>query len=370
LGVGQAALEDLVSGESEAWRGRSVLVTGHTGFTGGWLALWLHRFGASVHGYALNPPTEPALFDVCRIKPLLASDTRADLADRERVRAAFDRSAPEVVFHLAAQPLVREGYRDPLGTLATNVMGTAHVLDAARAAPTVRAVVVITTDKVYDNREDGHRYRESDPLGGYDPYSASKAAAEIVASSYRASFFAAGGKAGVATARAGNIIGGGDWAADRLVPDCLRAFAADRPVKLRYPQSVRPWQHVLDALHGYLRLGEHLLAGDARRFAKAWNFGPGATGDANAEEVAQAIARLWGAQARVERSPAAENPHEAGLLRLDSSQAARELGWAPRWPLPQALEQTVLWHRAWKDGADMASFSIGQIAAYEGAQRR
>jgi len=368
VGVGQGALEDLVS-ESNAWRGRPVLLTGHTGFSGGWLALWLHRLGASVHGYALNPPTEPSFFEVCRVGPLLASDTRADLADRERLRSLFDACAPEAVFHLAAQPLVREGYRDPLGTLATNVMGTAHVLDAARAAASVRAVVIVTTDKVYENREDGRPYRESDPLGGYDPYSASKAAAEIVVASYRASFFAPGGKPNVATARAGNVMGGGDWAAERLVPDCLRAFAANQPVKLRYPKSVRPWQHVLDALHGYLRLGEHLLSRHGARFAKPWNLGPSAAGDATVAELAQTVARLWGNGARVEQAAGAGNPHEAGLLQLDSRQAAAELGWSPRWSLQQALEQTVLWHRAWLRGSDMAAFSLGQIAAYEEACR-
>jgi CDP-glucose 4,6-dehydratase len=355
----------LVSGKPNAWRGRSVLVTGHTGFSGGWLTLWLHRLGASVHGYALEPPTEPSLFEVCGVQQLLASDTRGDLADQERLRAAFERCAPEAVFHLAAQPLVREAYRDPLGTLRTNVMGTAHVLEAARAA-SVRGVVIVTTDKVYENREDGRRYRESDPLGGHDPYSASKAAAEIVAASYRRSF----SNGQVATARAGNVIGGGDWATDRLVPDCLRAFAANQPVKLRYPESVRPWQHVLEALHGYLRLGERLLLQQGTRFAKAWNLGPGAEGDATVAEVAATIARLWGDGARIERAASNADPHEAGLLQLDSSQAQAELGWAPRWSLEQALQHTVLWHRAWLRGADMVAFSLSQIAAYEEARAR
>jgi CDP-glucose 4,6-dehydratase len=366
VGVGTRALEDLVSGDANPWRGRRVLVTGHTGFSGGWLALWLHRLGASVHGYALQPPTEPSLFEACRIGPLLASDTRADLADRARLRTAFERCAPEAVFHLAAQPLVREGYRDPLGTLATNVMGTAHVLDAVRGTPSVRALVVVTTDKVYENREDGRAYRESDPLGGHDPYSASKAAAEIVVAGYRRSF----SFTNIATARAGNVVGGGDWAAERLVPDCLRAFAAGEPVKLRYPESVRPWQHVLDALQGYLRLGERLLSPHGARYARAWNLGPGAAGDATVADIAERLARAWGNGARVERAADAANPHEAGLLRLDSSEAAARLGWAPRWSVEQALEHTVLWHRAWQRGADMAAFSLGQLAAYEKAEQR
>jgi CDP-glucose 4,6-dehydratase len=363
VGVGQGALEGLVSGKPNAWRGRRVLLTGHTGFTGGWLALWLHRLGASVHGYALNPPTEPCFFEVCRLGSVLSSDSRADLADYAALRRAFESAAPEVVFHLAAQPLVRDGYRDPLGTLRTNVLGTAHVLEAARGAPSVRAVVVVTTDKVYENREDGRPYREADALGGHDPYSASKAAAEIVAASYRKSFSIHH----IATARAGNVIGGGDWAAERLVPDCLRAFSSKRPVRLRYPDSVRPWQHVLDAVQGYVRLGERLLAANGAEYAGAWNFGPSASGDASVADVAAALARLWADGARVEHAGDAANPHEAGLLRLDSSRAASKLGWKTRWSLEQALQQTVHWHRAWLRGGDMAAFSADQIAAYEKA---
>ena len=366
MGVRQGTLEDLVSGKPSAWRGRRVLLTGHTGFTGGWLALWLHRLGTSVHGYALNPPTNPSFYEACRLGPVFASDVRADLADYAALSRSFQACAPEVVFHLAAQPLVREGYRDPLGTLRTNVLGTAHVLEAARSARSIRAVVVITTDKVYENREDGRAYQESDALGGHDPYSASKAAAEIVATSYRRSFFAEG-RPNVATARAGNVVGGGDWAADRLVPDCLRAFSEKRPVRLRYPNSVRPWQHVLDAVQGYLRLGEQLLGKNGVDYAGAWNFGPSASGDASVGDVAVALARLWADGAGVEQAGDAANPHEAGLLHLDSSRAANKLGWKTRWSLEQALHQTVLWHRAWLRGEDMAAFSYGQIASYEEA---
>lgn len=242
----------MVGSAPEFWRGRSVLVTGHTGFKGGWLTLWLHGLGARVHGYALDPPTEPSLFETAYIRKLLASDTRADLANLTTLKSTFDEAQPEAIFHLAAQSLVREGYRDPLATLASNVMGTAQVLEAARASDTVRAIVLITTDKVYENREWAYPYREIDPLGGHDPYSASKAAAEIIAASYRASFFNGehGHPAHVATARAGNVIGGGDWARDRLVPDCLRAFGEGKPVRLRFPNAVRPWQHVLEPLAG------------------------------------------------------------------------------------------------------------------------
>ena len=346
---------------------KSVFVTGHTGFKGGWLALWLHRLGATVHGYALNPPTEPGMFEAARIGTVLATDTRADLDDLARLRVALNNAQPEIVFHLAAQPLVLASYRNPLGTLATNIMGTAHVLEAVRAIPTVRAVVLITTDKVYENRNCAYAYREIDPLGGHDPYSASKAAAEIVAASYRASFYPGqGGHAAcVATARAGNVIGGGDWAPDRLIPDCVRAFTKNESVRLRLPQAVRPWQHVLEPLNGYLQLAEYLSATDGAKFAKAWNFGPEASGDATVGEMAKATALLWGEGASVECMPTAESPHEAGLLRLDSTLARTELGWKPRWPLDQALAQTVAWYRAWTRGADMAALSLDQICAYE-----
>jgi len=358
-----------VSVEDEAWRGRSVLVTGHTGFKGGWLATWLHAMGARVHGYALDPLREPSLFGVARVAGSLASDTRADLADSAALRAAFESARPEVVFHLAAQPLVRESYADPLGTFATNVMGTAHVLDAVRRTDSVRAVVAITTDKVYENREWEFPYREVDPLGGNDPYSASKAAAEIVAASYRASFFASanGHPACIATARAGNVIGGGDWAADRLVPDCLRAFPEGRAVRLRYPHAVRPWQHVLEPLAGYIALGEQLLGPRGAHFAKAWNFGPDAHGEATVGQVADLAAEAWGDGARVEFDRTGIHPHEAGQLRLDSSRARHELGWEPRLSLRRALQSTVEWHKAWIARKDMSAVVRTQIDAYRTA---
>jgi CDP-glucose 4,6-dehydratase len=363
VGLRKGALEGLVE-----LHGRSVLVTGHTGFKGGWLALWLARLGAQVHGYALDPPTQPNVFEVARVGEVVASDTRADLADRAALAAALERARPEVVMHLAAQPLVSAGYDDPLATFATNVTGTAHLLEATRAVDSVRAVVVVATDKVYENKESGHAFSEVDPLGGHDPYSASKAAAEILVASYRSSFFAddAGG-ARVASARAGNVIGGGDWAADRLVPDCMRAFAAGEPVRLRRPDAVRPWQHVLGPLSAYLALAARLLGDDGERFARAWNFGPDADDDASVGDVAQRTATLWGDGARVERE-ASSSFHEAGLLRLDSSLARSELGWAPRWPLQQALERTVAWHRAWQAGDDMQAASQAQIAEYEAAR--
>ncbi len=346
------------------WEGTSVFLTGHTGFKGGWLALWLQALGARVHGYALDPNTSPNLFEAARVAETLASDTRADLADLKALQADLAAARPAVVFHLAAQPLVRASYADPVGTFATNVMGTAHLLEAVRHVPSVRAVVVVTTDKVYDNREWAYPYRESDALGGHDPYSASKGAAEIVAASYRASFFHTPGASQIATARAGNVIGGGDWAADRLVPDCLQAFAEQRAVQLRFPGAVRPWQHVLEPLSGYLRLAEALLAGQA---ASAWNFGPDARGDATVGQLAQRLAAQWGPDARVEIPAGGDHPHEAGQLRLDISRARTELGWQPRWGLDEALARTVAWHCAWMAGDDMAAVSRAQIAAYGAA---
>lgn len=352
--------------EPSFWQSRSILITGHTGFKGGWLTMWLHELGARIHGYALDPPTDPNLFETARIKSMLASDTRADLADIEALKTVFKEKKPEVVFHLAAQPLVRESYNDPLGTLSTNVIGTTHVLEAVRAAATVRAVVFITTDKVYQNREWVYPYREIDPLGGVDPYSASKAAAEIVTASYRASFFSerSGHPVRVATARAGNVIGGGDWANDRLVPDCMRAFAAGKPLSLRFPQAMRPWQHVLEPLAGYLQLATKLCSNEGEKFAQAWNFGPDASGDAIVQEVAKLTARLWGTRAHFENAPSSNEPHEAGTLRLDSTLARSMLGWRSRWSLVQALNKTIAWQKAWMQGTDMAAFSIAQICDY------
>ena len=361
MGFQQGALESLVE-----LRDRSVVVTGHTGFKGGWLSLWLADLGAQVHGYALAPPTEPNLFEVGQVAQALATDTRADLADLAALTATLERSRPEVVFHLAAQPLVSEGYRDPLRTVASNVTGTANLLEAIRSADSVRAVVVVATDKVYENPETGRAFSERDPLGGHDPYSASKAAAEIVVASYRSSFFGSGRhSARIASARAGNVIGGGDWAADRLVPDCLRAFAAGEPVRLRSPDAVRPWQHVLSPLSGYLALAARLLGEGGDHFARAWNFGPDVGDDARVGDVAQTVATLWGSGAQVLRG-SDRQLHEAGLLRLDSGQARSELGWAPRWSLQQALEQTVAWHQAWRRGDAMQTVCLEQIRAYLG----
>jgi CDP-glucose 4,6-dehydratase len=351
------------------YAGKRLFVTGHTGFKGGWLALWLHRLGATVHGYATDPPTEPNLFESAHIASTLASDTRADLADLDHLKMAVNTAAPEIVFHLAAQPLVLASYCDPLATFTTNIMGTANVLEAVRSVRTVRAVILVTTDKVYQNNDGGRPYREIDPLGGHDPYSASKAGAEIVAASYRASFFTGKDRrlARVATVRAGNVVGGGDWAVNRLLPDCARAFAKRKRVLLRSGGSVRPWQHVLEPLSGYLQLAQRLVGPDGADFAKAWNFGPDGTGDATVAEVAEIAARLWGEGAAVEHAPSPHGAHEAAYLRLDSSLAHSELGWKPRWPLYEALAQTVAWYQASIQGADLAAISLDQIRTYEAA---
>jgi len=369
VGFRAPTLEGLVTQTSFSWSGRSVLVTGHTGFKGGWLSVWMHQLGARVHGYALEPPTTPNLFEAAGVEALLASDTRADVADLKRFTEAVSHARPEIVFHLAAQPLVRESYKDPVGTFTTNAIGTAHLLEAIRQADGVRAVVVVTSDKVYDNHESDYRYVEGDPLGGRDPYSASKASAEIVAASYRSSFFGAkgGNDARIATARAGNVIGGGDWARGRLVPDCLRAFDMGQPVRLRHPQAVRPWQHVLEPLAGYIRLAERLAAPEGQTFARAWNFGPDPSDELTVGDVADLAAHLWGEGARVEHAAHADEPPEAGVLRLDSGQARAKLPWVPRWDLRNALEQTLIWHRAWKDGGQMLDATRSQIASYAAA---
>jgi len=347
------------------WAARRVLVTGHTGFKGSWLSLWLHSLGAEVHGLALDPPTDPSLFDVAAVGELLASDERVDIRDADAVRGAIRSAAPEVVIHMAAQPLVRASYEIPLETYATNVMGTAHVLDALRGLDSVRAVVSVTTDKVYENFERPGGYREDAALGGYDPYSSSKAAAELVTAAYRRSFLEGQGVA-VATARAGNVIGGGDWAVDRLVPDTLAAFAEGRPVEIRSPFAVRPWQHVLEPLSGYLLLAERLHNGNGE-FSEGWNFGPDADDAMPVRDIVEKLAALWGDGASW-ASTDGDNPHEAALLGLDASKAASRLGWRPRWDLNQALAATVEWQRSYLAGESPRLTSLGQIAAYEASR--
>jgi CDP-glucose 4,6-dehydratase len=348
------------------WQDKRVFLTGHTGFKGGWLALWLKALGARVSGYALAPASAPNLFEAARVDRALEHRT-GDIRALADLRAALRDCRPDVVFHLAAQSLVRQSYAEPVETYATNVLGTVNLLEAVRQEPSARAVVIVTSDKCYENRERAEPYAEGEPMGGHDPYSSSKGCAEIVTAAYRASYFdpARHGEHGVAVAsvRAGNVIGGGDWAADRLIPDAARAADAGEPIRIRNPKAVRPWQFVLEPLHGYLLLAERLWSGGGA-FAQAWNFGP-ADEDARAvAEVMDRIVALWGGGLRWEPDRAS-HPHEATLLRLDSRKARAELGWRPRLGLPQALQWTVRWYQERQRGADMARVTADQIAAYQ-----
>jgi CDP-glucose 4,6-dehydratase len=386
VALGTGALEDVVMFE-DVYRGRRVFVTGHTGFKGAWLTSWLLDLGAQVTGYSLDPPTEPNLFTAIGLDRRSAfggrlADLRADVRDAERLRTALLAAAPEMVFHLAAQPLVRRSYVEPALTLETNVMGTTNLLEAVRSAVAVgrapRAVVVVTSDKCYENLETDHAYVEGDALGGWDVYSASKACAELVCDAYRRSFFAAPEAPSLATVRAGNVIGGGDWGEDRIVPDCVRALSAGEAVEVRNPGAVRPWQHVLEPLSGYLWLGVVLSrggwpdAGQAASSANAWNFGPGADGRLPVAAVVERFLLSWGAGEWRPAPGAAAQPHEAGLLSLDVAKAARELGWRPVWDVEKAVDVTVEWYLRWSgaaDGADLLRHVREDVAAYAGAAR-
>ena len=369
MGQRPGALENMVNAgpvDPDFWRGRRVFVTGHTGFKGSWLVLWLRHLGATVTGYALAPETEPSLFDLLhRGRPL--HSVIADVRDGTALRQALQDSGAEVVFHLAAQPLVRRSYQDPVETYSTNVMGAVNLFEAVRACPGVKSLVVVTSDKCYENREWAWGYRESDPMGGHDPYSSSKGCAELVSACYRSSFFSPHehqrhGLA-LATARAGNVIGGGDWAEGRLVPDLLRAFALHEPAVIRNPAAVRPWQHVLDALHGYLLLAQK-LATEGPRWGEAWNFGPLDTDAEPVSRIADRLARHWGEGARWV-TDGESHPHEAHWLKLDCSKARQQLGWAPRWNLERALREIVRWHRGHAARADIHALALQQIDAFE-----
>jgi CDP-glucose 4,6-dehydratase len=351
--------------DSQFWRGRKVFLTGHTGFKGSWLTLWLHELGARVTGFSLAPHTEPNLYSLARLDDRVDS-VIADVRDRHAVAAAIRDARPEVVIHMAAQALVRPSYAEPLETYATNVMGTAHVLDAIRHIGGVKAAVVVTSDKCYDNREWPWGYRENDAMGGYDPYSSSKGCAELVTASYRNAFFSpvklqSHGVA-VASARAGNVIGGGDWAQDRLLPDIIRALLEQRHPVIRNPQAIRPWQHVLEPLSGYLILAERLFR-EGAKFCEAWNFGPFDTDAKAVSWIATRAAKAWGGAARWISDPG-EHAHEARHLRLDSSKARHLLGWSSRWNVQQAIEATVQWHKRVAAGEDPRAVTLEQIAAY------
>jgi CDP-glucose 4,6-dehydratase len=346
------------------WRDRRVLVTGHTGFKGAWLSLWLQLLGAQVVGVSLEAlPSVPSLYELARVAEGMAGGVACDIRDPLALAGAVGDACPEVVFHLAAQPFVRRSFLAPRETYEVNVMGTFNLLEAVRACPDVRACVVVTSDKCYENHQSPQPYREQDPLGGHDPYSSSKAAAEIVTSAYRRSFFSDPAGPRIATARAGNVIGGGDWGEDRLVPDLVRAAIAHRNLRLRNPAAIRPWQHVLSPLSGYLLLAQSLLASEDH--ARAWNFGPEPTDARTVEWVVRLVSDLWpgGVSWAFDDGP---HPHEAHLLTLDSSRAHERLGWRPALGLEDALAATVAWYRAWQDGQDMRELTLRQVTAFAG----
>jgi CDP-glucose 4,6-dehydratase len=370
LGVGIGSLEGLVEvGEDfgGVFSGRRVLITGHTGFKGSWLTSWLLTLGAEVSGYALEPDTSPSTFIEAHLARRMDSRI-GDVRDADAVERLFTDVRPEVVFHLAAQPLVRRSYSEPLLTFATNVMGTVHVLEAARRCVDTRAFINVTTDKVYENPETGHPFREDDPLGGYDPYSASKACSEIVSASYRRSFLTATDGMLLATARAGNVIGGGDWSHDRIAPDIIRALVADESAVVRSPEAVRPWQHVLDPLAGYLRLAASLWAGE-RPHARAYNFGPESADQRTVRELVERMLASWGEGRWDDASAAHAQPHEAGLLALDNTRARDDLGWRPLWGFEAAVDRTVEWYRRFHEGRSAADLIRDDIEAYTEALR-
>jgi CDP-glucose 4,6-dehydratase len=353
------------------WRGRKVFITGHTGFKGSWLCLWLHHMGAEVYGYALAPPTIPSLFELAKLSDLLGSHQIADIRDANTLASAVRHAQPEIVIHMAAQPLVRDSYKIPVETYATNVMGTVHLLEAVRQCSTVRAVVNVTTDKCYENREWVWGYREHEPMGGFDPYSSSKGCSELVTAAYRNSFFNSHPLdastpqhgAAIATARAGNVIGGGDWATDRLIPDCIRALLAGEAVRIRNPHAIRPWQHVLEPLSGYLILAKKLYEA-GQEYAEAWNFGPDDNDAKPVEWIVRRICEQWSSDARYEVDPGS-HPHEAHYLKLDCSMARTHLGWQPRWSISTAIVTIIEWVAAYRAGSDIRSVCLKQIERYE-----
>ena len=353
--------------DSQFWRGRRVFLTGHTGFKGGWLSIWLKHLGAQVTGYALKPEASPNLFVEADISQCLDKHYEADIRDAGKLIAAVEAAAPEIVIHMAAQPLVRESYKDPYTTYSTNVLGTVNLLEAARKVNTIRAVIIVTTDKCYENREWIWGYREDDALGGFDPYSNSKACAELVTACYRKSFFNPtefdNHKVVIASARAGNVIGGGDWSEDRLMPDIFRAFKANQQVQIRNPRAIRPWQHVLEPLSGYLALAQNMVS-QGYRFGEAFNFGPSAEGEHSVGDIVSRVCTIWGEQARWDCDDQA-HPHEAKLLSLDISKARSMLNWNPRLQLQDALKMTVDWTKAHLSGTKARDLTLDQIKQYQ-----
>ncbi|MCX6115885.1 MAG: CDP-glucose 4,6-dehydratase [Proteobacteria bacterium] len=364
-------MESLGIIKQEFWQGRRVLVTGHTGFKGAWLTLWLQKLGAKVSGFSLGVPTEPSLFKILSWGEAITS-FEGDIRDAALFSNIVEREQPEVVFHLAAQSLVRPSYEDPVGTFATNVLGTVHMLEAVRKANGVRAVINVTSDKCYENHEWPYAYRENDPFGGRDPYSCSKGCAELVTAAYRSSFFSLAGpdQVGLASVRAGNVIGGGDWSAERLIPDCMRAFSRGEEVVIRNPASVRPWQHVLEALRGYMLLAQQLYD-TPMQFSEGYNFGPDTQDARPVSFIVEQLCSTWGPSAkwRLVREGEGVHPHEATWLRLDSSLARCKLNWKPLLSLTEGLAWTAQWYRAFHEGASMTEVSLSQIEQIESLER-
>ena len=363
-------MENLVMA-GDFWKNKRVLITGHTGFKGSWLAIWLQCKGANVTGLSLDPPSKPNLFEIAHVRDGINSEYYVDIRNLEKLHAAFIECQPEIVFHMAAQALVRRSYEAPIETFTTNIMGTVNVLEAVRLSDSVRVVVNITSDKCYENKEWYWGYRENEPMGGQDPYSCSKGCAELVTAAYRSSFFSKDGDVipdvRVATTRAGNVIGGGDWGADRLIPDIIQAFLNHRPVMIRHPYAIRPWQHVLEPLCGYQILAEKLFQ-EGKEFARSWNFGPNEEGAKPVSWIADHLKNLWGPDASWELGSAPQ-PHEATYLKLDCSKARNLLGWAPKIDIETALEWTVEWYRAYQHGENMRRVTENQIAHYESLGR-
>ncbi len=353
------------------FHGRTILVTGHTGFKGAWLTLWLHKLGAKVHGLSLAEAPSPAAFTALGGRKLLASERLADVRDPTAVSEYIAEVQPEIIFHLAAQALVRESYQDPLKTLTTNFMGTAHILEALRRRDQKCACIVVTSDKCYQNREADQAYRETDAMGGHDVYSMSKGASELLVASYRHSFFIRG-KVALASARAGNVVGGGDYADDRIVPDCVRALSKGKPIAVRNPEAIRPWQHVLEPLAAYLMLAGKLLGSDAHAFSEAWNFGPTPKDNLTVKNFVKTFIASWGS-GTWEQVSETQAPHEAQLLKLDIDKAATRLGWTPTWEHPRAIQETVAWYRKFEQSSKqegvMQEFSLEQIGKFDAARR-
>lgn len=347
--------------DPEFWNGKRVFLTGHTGFKGSWLSIWLNSMGAIVKGFALTPNTSPSLFNEANIDDLIESEI-GDIRNLNAISASMKIFNPDVLIHMAAQPLVRLSYKEPVDTYSTNVMGTVHVLEAARACANLKAIVSVTTDKCYENQEWTWGYRENEPMGGHDPYSSSKGCAELVTSAYRKSFFSSEDSPALASARAGNVIGGGDWAEDRLIPDILRAFENSVPVIIRNPLSTRPWQHVLEPLSGYLMLAEALFEkGDL--FAEAWNFGPNDQDCQPVDWILNKMTKTWGENASW-KLDTENNPHEAGFLKLDCSKVKSRLKWEPKWNLDFTLDLIVKWHQDWMSGKNTQKQCLQEIEAY------